>query len=106
MTTDDTTIQERPSSASVKGSASLPKFDPTKYREELNGLNLTEEQETELLSIIWTIMYSFVQIGFDVKNCGQIFESFTQAAQSESDGVDLSRSSKQEKRAPEGRSHE
>jgi len=32
-------------------------------------------------------MYSFAQLGFDIKSCGQILENFALAAQSDSDAV-------------------
>ncbi|MDF2374416.1 MAG: hypothetical protein P1V21_26900 [Rhizobiaceae bacterium] len=83
-----------------------PELDPEKYRNGLSELNLTEEQENEMLGILFSIMNSFVQLGFDVKNCGQIFESFTQAAQNESDGLESSHSSKQEKPTRGDRRHE
>jgi hypothetical protein len=100
MTIDETTIQERQSSTSVERSEPCPEFDPAKYRAELAGLGLTKKQEDELLGILWSIMYSFVQLGFDVKNCGQIFESFTQAAQGDSEAVDSSHSTTTETPSP------
>ncbi|RKF08648.1 hypothetical protein DEM25_001315 [Oceaniradius stylonematis] len=105
MTINDTTIQERPSSASVERNGSFPEFDPAKYRAELSEFGLTEEQENELLTILWSIMVKFVYLGFDVKNCGQIFESFTQAAQGDSGAIDSSHSSQKEKPIG-GRSHD
>lgn len=41
-------------------------FDPTKYRQHLDSFDLTEEQQTELLAILWRIMSTFVELGFGV----------------------------------------
>ena len=87
----------RPSSISDGKGAFQPEFSPAKYRAELSEFGLTEEQENELLSVLWSIMVKFVYLGFDVKNCGQIFESFTQAAQDDSGAIDSSHSSNTEK---------
>ncbi|XHB98210.1 hypothetical protein ABWH97_07705 [Nitratireductor sp. ac15] len=105
MTINDTTTQERPSSASVERNGSFPDFDPAKYRSELSEFGLTEEQENELLAVLWSIMVKFAYLGFDAKICGQIFESFTQAAQGDSGAINSSRSSQKEKPAG-GQSHE
>ena len=46
--------------------SSTPAFDPDEYREYVEELDLTEEQENELLGIIWSIMAAFVDLGFGV----------------------------------------
>jgi hypothetical protein len=106
MIIDNTTLQERLSSNSVEVDTSRPEFDPGKYRAELEGFDLTREQEDELLKVLWSIMYSFVQLGFDVKNCGQIFRSFTQAAQVDPNAIDSSHSANEEKPSQEEPSHD
>lgn len=50
-------------------------FDPAGYMAELDGLDITEDQKAELLATLWSIMTSFVRMGFDVKICEQIFEA-------------------------------
>lgn len=45
------------------GPASLP-FDPEDYRAEVNAFDLTEAQKQELLWTLWSIMRSFVELGF------------------------------------------
>ncbi len=50
-------------------------FDPADYMAELDGIDITEAQKTELLEILWSIMASFVRLGFDVKICEQIFDA-------------------------------
>lgn len=46
----------------------LPLTPPTvdEYREYLDEFEITEEQKTELLSTLWWIMVSFVDMGFGV----------------------------------------
>lgn len=63
-------------------------LDAQKYIGELSELDLSEAQKLELLEVLFSIMYSFVQLGFDVKSCGQILENFALAAQSDSYAVD------------------
>lgn len=51
--------------------ASLP-FDPARYRAELDGFELTEAQRQELLLTLWSIMRSFVELGFTVDVCAAL----------------------------------
>ena len=44
-------------------------FDPAKYHTELDDFDLTEEQKQELLAVLWSIMCSFVELGFSVDVC-------------------------------------
>lgn len=55
-------------------------FDPERYRADLAELSLTPEQETELLGCLWSIMRSFVELGFSVEGCGQLVDAFEEAA--------------------------
>lgn len=48
--------------------ASLP-FDPARYRAEVDGFDITDEQKDELLTTLWSIMRSFVELGFTVDLC-------------------------------------
>lgn len=41
-------------------------LDVSEYAGELEGISLTEAQERELLETLWSIMGSFVQLGFEV----------------------------------------
>lgn len=41
-------------------------FDPEELRAHIADLELTEEQATELLATIWSIMVSFVDLGFGI----------------------------------------
>ena len=64
-------------------------FDPEKYVDELSDFDLTEEQKIELLEIIWSIMRTFVELGFDAKNWGQIFGESSSASTPESDDAKM-----------------
>lgn len=44
-----------------------------KYRKELREMQLTEDQETEILQILWTIMSHFARLGQTVDVCGLFF---------------------------------
>lgn len=42
------------------------KFNPDEYRDDLAGLDLTKEQQDELLQTLWHIMSAFVDMGWGV----------------------------------------
>lgn len=74
-------------------SAPLPdafELDAERYSPFLDDIDLTEAQKLELLSALWSIMRSFVELGFDVKICGQMIEGFVQAADPARDCVESS----------------
>ncbi|MBO9461160.1 hypothetical protein [Labrenzia sp. R5_0] len=74
-----------------------PELDPSRYMSELEDFDLSEAEKIELLEVLWSVMYSFVRLGFDVKNCGQIFENFTLETQGNPDAIDSSHSDNEEK---------
>ena len=74
-----------------------PELDPSRYMAELKELDLSEAEKVELLRALWSVMYSFVRLGFDVKNCGQIFENFTLETQARPCAIDSTHSDNQEK---------
>lgn len=43
-----------------------PTCDISKYREHIKDLDLSEDEETELLENLWGIMSTFVDLGFGV----------------------------------------
>ena len=74
-------------------SAPLPdafELDAERYSPYLDDIDLTDAQKLELLSALWSIMRSFVELGFDVKICGQMIEGFVQAADPAGDRVESS----------------
>lgn len=86
-----------------QGSALSP-VDADKYRSLISDFELSEAEERQMLEALWSIMYSFVQLGFDVKNCGQIVESLNLAAQADSAAIDSTDPTISEKRAtPSGK---
>lgn len=66
---------------SMRASGPEPAFDPEEYRADLADFGMTEEQESELLGILWSIMGHFARTGFHVDVCGLIFDDFNQAAE-------------------------
>ncbi|BBK42780.1 hypothetical protein STVA_28000 [Allostella vacuolata] len=48
-------------------------LDVERYRGDLAGFDLNEDQQRELLETLWSIMRSFVELGFTVDVCGQVF---------------------------------
>ena len=47
-------------------------LDPDEYREDLAEFGLTEAQENEFLEALWSIMQTFVEIGFGVDSVHHI----------------------------------
>ena len=47
-------------------------FDPSKYRAEVDEFDITETQKLELLATLWSIMRSFVELGFTVDVCSAL----------------------------------
>ncbi|MHB1098538.1 MAG: hypothetical protein ACYCZR_03175 [Burkholderiales bacterium] len=59
-------------------------LDASKYLPEMEEFEMTEAQKVEMLEALWGIMRSFVELGFSLKNCGQLTALFNDAATSES----------------------
>lgn len=77
-------------------------FDPAKYLPEVEALDLSEAQKIELLQTLFSIMQTFVDLGFDVGAvdvCGQVFQEFNNATNGVLDGVESSSSSATERNA-------
>ncbi|MCW2248070.1 hypothetical protein M2352_003704 [Azospirillum fermentarium] len=55
-------------------------LDVEKYRPEIAEFNLTEEQEIEFLQTLWSIMYSFVELGFSYDICAHLTDNFNEVA--------------------------
>ena len=51
-------------------------LDMDRYREHVAEFDLTEEQKTELLRTLWSIMKSFVDLGFGVDSVQHILPVF------------------------------
>jgi hypothetical protein len=66
--------------------------DPARYRAALAEFDLTEAQETELLQTLWSIMHTFVEMGFTVDVCGQLFGEFNDVSGSETDNGKIAHS--------------
>lgn len=78
----------------IPGPPHLPNFG--EYRADLADLELTEEQETEILEILWSMMGFFARTGFEVDVCGLIFQEFNEASAQNADDGRLDHSTSQE----------
>ena len=54
------------------------KLEPEKYREHLDGLEITDEQAEELLQILWTIMHTMVDIGMGLDSIQTLFATLAE----------------------------
>ncbi|WP_223478897.1 hypothetical protein [Oricola indica] len=66
MTRNSNETLPRPARNPAQSETYSPPLDLTDYADDLSGLELTKEQEAELLETLWSIMWSFVQLGFEV----------------------------------------
>lgn len=70
--------------------------DVEKYQSLLDEANLTDAQKEQVLQALWSIIVSFVKLGFEVhplqEVCGQYSMNCCQRDEEECDGVDSKRS--------------
>ncbi len=92
-------LPETPAARSKDLSEAAPSLplDVEKYRGDLAGLGLSDSQELEFLQVLWSIMRSFVELGFDMKICGQIIEEFNSRSGESPGAVDSIHSTNMEK---------
>jgi hypothetical protein len=67
---DMDTLKEAP----IQVPATL-ELDAAKYRADVEEFEMTDAQKAELLETLWSIMRSFVELGFSVNICEQILEN-------------------------------
>lgn len=63
------------------------RFDPARYRQDLDGFDLTEDEAREVLAALWSIMASFVDIGFGVDSVQIVLDLAAQGGVDD-EGVD------------------
>lgn len=68
-------------------SVSMADFDEEAYRPYLSGLDVTDEQASELMRVVWNIMRMWVEMDLPADNCGQIIERVIIPPASESDSL-------------------
>lgn len=85
---DVPTLQEWAEKADISSSGF--NLEPDHYMAGLDGLDITDTQKAELLEAMWSIMRSFVDLGFRVDVCGQLFEEFAIAANPDTAGDRIS----------------
>ncbi len=59
--------------AGLPVSASSYELDPSRYMAHVEEFDISEEQKIELLQTLWSVMRSFVEMGFKGDVCVQIF---------------------------------
>lgn len=67
---------------------SMADFDEADYLPHLEGLELTDEQASELLHIIWDMMRMCVEMDLPPESWGQIVSPIFQAAAADSSALD------------------
>src|SRR5687767_5942735 len=77
---DMDTLKEAPVPATLE-------LDAAKYRADVEEFEMTDAQKAELLETLWSIMRSFVELGFNVNICEQILENAGAVSDGAPDGV-------------------
>lgn len=88
------------------GAAALlpaPVLDPADYLPDMAGLDLTEVQKIELLGILWSIMGTMVDMGFDRKTCERILAGAGLIPDAEPDGAMILPSTSGEQPSDDGK---
>jgi hypothetical protein len=80
MNIDDPRLPERDERA---GLADLTREDADRYLAMIEDIDLSEEQKTEFLLIVWDIMRMWVEFGFTGDPCGHLMSQFTNAVADE-----------------------
>lgn len=69
-------------------SVSMADFDLEAYRPYLDGIDLGEAQEAELLRTLWDIMRCFVELDVPPETWGQIVASLTASEEDDSGQIE------------------
>lgn len=64
-------------------------FDLEKYRDYFDSTGFTKEQQDEFLHILWSIVTSFVRLGFDAETTQQTLTAHFNNQQEKEKGADL-----------------
>ena len=64
-------------------------LDPSKYLGDMDDFDVSDEQKLALLEALWSVMRSFVELGFSLKDCGQLTDIFNEAAEGCAPGVTI-----------------
>ena len=59
-------LPDQKADAVASPSGNVLTFDPTEFIAHIAPLDMTDEQATELLGAIWSIMVAFVDLGFGI----------------------------------------
>lgn len=57
-------------------------FNADEYRDYVRDMNLSEEQETELLRTLWSIIVQFVDLGFGIESVGRAVKRAAEQSES------------------------
>ncbi|MCU7805678.1 MAG: hypothetical protein KZQ96_21030 [Candidatus Thiodiazotropha sp. (ex Lucinoma borealis)] len=68
-----------------KAVVKTPTCDPEKYREHVEEFDLSEQEQTELLQTLWSIMAAFVDMGFGVDSFQFLPKETLSSAHSDTD---------------------
>ena len=69
QTIDETSLEDETQAIHIVDGEGYPvlTFDADEYRDYVEDMNLTREQEDELLQVLWWIIVQFVDLGFGIE---------------------------------------
>jgi hypothetical protein len=75
----------------ISAPAAMPRltFDAKEYMAHLDGLDLTDAQKHQMLEALWSIMVSFVDLGFGIHPVQQAMEPARESKALASDSDDV-----------------
>lgn len=86
-----------------KAPAPALELKPAAYLSDLDGIDISEREKTELLETLWSIMRTFVELGFEAETCEQILACAGLIPEEESDGAIIPPSTSGEKPSDDGK---
>ncbi len=81
-------------------------FNPEDYRHHLDGIELTEAQQNELLETLWQIMSTMVDIGWGVDSVQMMLPELFKNAGQDSEKLLASKDTPEVIQIQEGQDHE
>lgn len=93
MNSETLTVCHRQADEQPEGPLPVPaalEMNLEDFRHEIEELQISDEQAQELFGALWDIMRSFVELGFRVDICEQIFEKLPLPDSDAMDGVNSS----------------
>lgn len=78
---------EQKSVTSLPAAVAVPVFDPSEYRQYVDDFDISDEQKDELLRTLYSIMLTFVDLGFGVDSVQRVLPALAEISSSADSGT-------------------